>query len=175
MKNSEPSEYESQSLFQGDPFCGNLDGSSFGVEMDMKVCFKCGMEKPLDEFYKHPKMKDGHLGKCKECAKKDVIQNYRDKIEKKRAYEKERFQRPERKKQVSEYQKRRRLKYPEKHKAHYLTSNAVRDNKLIRPDCCSKCGKECKPQAHHADYTKPFEITWLCFICHRKEHGQLNY
>jgi hypothetical protein len=38
----------------------------------MKRCFKCGKEKGIDEFYKHPAMGDGHLGKCIECAKRDV-------------------------------------------------------------------------------------------------------
>lgn len=37
----------------------------------MKKCFKCGIEKSISEFYLHPKMKDGHLGKCKDCTKKD--------------------------------------------------------------------------------------------------------
>ena len=38
----------------------------------MKKCFKCNQEKPLSYYYKHKKMADGFLGKCKDCTKKDV-------------------------------------------------------------------------------------------------------
>jgi len=33
----------------------------------VKRCKHCGTEKELDEFYKHPKMADGHINVCKPC------------------------------------------------------------------------------------------------------------
>ena len=55
--------------------------------MAKKVCFKCGEEKFLYEFYKHAGMADGHVNKCKECNKADVKANREAKAEYYRAYD----------------------------------------------------------------------------------------
>lgn len=47
--------------------------------MTNKTCFICNVEKSLDEFYKHPKMGDGHLNKCKTCTKMHTMQRYKRK------------------------------------------------------------------------------------------------
>lgn len=54
----------------------------------MKKCFKCGIEKSLDNFYKHKKMSDGRLNKCKECTKKDSKDNDKNNSKSKESYDK---------------------------------------------------------------------------------------
>ena len=59
--------------------------------MENKKCFKCGKILPLDSFYKHPKMKDGYLNKCKDCTKNDVSTKYFENIKDENYVEKERI------------------------------------------------------------------------------------
>lgn len=133
-----------------------------------KTCFKCNVMQPITEFYVHPAMGDGRLNKCKTCAKRDVSKNYRENIEHYREYERQRFSRQERKQKVAEYAKRR----PSiKRQATYLTTNAIRDGRLIRQPC-EKCG-DAKSEAHHDDYSKPLDVRWLCRKHHLEHHGKV--
>ena len=43
--------------------------------MKHKQCFKCNRVFSVSFFYKHSMMKDGFLGKCKDCARKDGVTN----------------------------------------------------------------------------------------------------
>jgi ribosomal protein S27AE len=69
-----------------------------------------------------------------------------------------------------EHAKRRRDETPEVARAYNAVYYAVKTGKLIRPERCPRCDRECKVEAHHADYSKPLDVTWLCKWCHEMEH-----
>ena len=130
-----------------------------------KSCFKCGEVKPLAEFYKNPKMGDGHVNKCKECNKRDVTENRKKNIEHYRAYDIERGNR-----QTPEYHVEYRSKKPNGYKAKNAVSNAVRDGKMTRGVLCQFCGTYGPLHAHHRDYDKTLDVQWLCVPCHKQWH-----
>lgn len=137
----------------------------------MKRCRDCQKVKPLDAFYLHEQTKDGRLNKCKECVKARVKSRYYRDHEKVCAYERERQKLPGRRRNKVVYSRRHRERNPEKAKARYDLNNAIRDGRVKRQPC-ELCGAA-KAQAHHHDYSKPFDVAWRCFRCHReREHGQ---
>jgi hypothetical protein len=68
-----------------------------------------------------------------------------------------------------EYKNRFRAKNPEKAKAHDIVKNA-KAAKLLIPNPCQSCGSTEEIHAHHDDYSKPLQVTWLCRKCHIQHH-----
>ncbi len=132
----------------------------------MKSCFKCGQGKPLSDFYKHSKMADGYVNKCKECNKKDVRDNRSSKVNYYREYDKVRGSRHNK-----SYMPAWRSKYPNKHKAHCVVNNAIRAKKLFK-EPCQVCGSLESVHAHHDDYLKPLNVRWLCAAHHKQWHDE---
>lgn len=68
---------------------------------------------------------------------------------------------------------RYRAKTAQQSLAHTLVAKAIKLGELVRPETCENCGL---PQygapinGHHDDYSKPFEVRWLCVSCHQQLH-----
>lgn len=62
-------------------------------------------------------------------------------------------------------------KYPEKLKCRYILKNAIAAGTIIRQPC-EVCAAE-PAESHHEDYSKPFDVKWLCFTHHRTAEGRL--
>lgn len=153
------------------------------IFLEMKICFKCSRSLPFTAFYKHPRMADGHLGKCKECTKKDsktrYIHKYKNDLEwRLEEMERNRIRQAKNRannngQKASQHRDKNRkysARYPLKRAAHTLLGNAIRSGKVKRGKC-EVCGSE-RAQAHHDDYHKPLDVRWLCVKHHAEHHIQ---
>jgi hypothetical protein len=136
----------------------------------LKTCFKCNTEKPLTEFYKHPQMGDGHLNKCKECAKRDVNEHRAANLDRIREYDKGRSSQPHRVLMRQRVVLQWRAEYPERYAAHRRVNYALRSGRLVRLPCWV-CGE--KAEAHHPDYSMPLDVVWLCPAHHKQLHAMV--
>jgi hypothetical protein len=139
--------------------------------MSTKICFKCNEEKELSEYYKHKKMVDGHLNKCKSCTKKDtkdrvdiLIQdeNWKESEQTRHREKYHRLGYKEKHKQPIEKQlvrvRKYRNEYPEKYKAKNATQRIAKTNS--------------KNELHHWSYNE--EHYKDCIELSKKEHSLLH-
>ena len=126
--------------------------------MQTKVCTKCNRELPISQFQADKKLKFGVGTCCKDC-KREYRQANKNKLlvaQYKRVAENKTILSPMR-------------------KAWNAVYYALKTGKIHKPDSCSVCGDfvgQEKIQAHHEDYSKPFEVTWCCQDCHVKLDAQ---
>ncbi len=173
--------------------CAVETGSDSTFHLSMKKCSKCLQDKPIGEFYRKSR---GDLNShCKECTRarsharyrshRDELkakqkEYYRAHADERRAYMKNselmktHYQKPEVKARMNGYIKISNARYPEKRKARQLFNNAIAAGRIQRGTICSQCSSAKKVEAHHSDYSKPFEVEWLCVPCHRKRHRRVG-
>lgn len=134
-----------------------------------KVCFKCGQEKELDEFYPHPQMGDGHLNKCKECNKLDVKRDYYRKSQDPNWIESERKRGREKHRRLySGIKKKNTTRMSWKHKYPEKVEAASKAQHIKTPD-----GKE----KHHWSYNEEHykDVIFLTKAEHMKAHRFIIY
>ena len=149
--------------------------------MTSKVCLRCSHEKPLEEFYAHKSATDGRCGSCKVCTNAAARERRQGNPEKYRAYYRLRNGLPTsvsaraayaatesgkdvNRKAVRSYA----AAHPARRSANIALSNAIRDGRITR-DPCHCCGAA-EVEGHHADYSRPLDVTWLCIEHHNQLH-----
>lgn len=161
----------------------------------MKKCYRCSTLKEISDFYKQPANSDGYSNRCKDCTKKDVKENRKNKQDYYDNYDRNRPNSEERKDKYIEYKRERynsdqefrearlernrldRINNPNKYKARDALTRARRTGVLVTPDACEHCGNSEKSiQGHHWSYEPEhwLDVMWLCTECHGKEHRRLN-
>lgn len=59
---------------------------------------------------------------------------------------------------------------PERGRAYNQFHYAKRVGRIIKPEICEGCNEKKPLDAHHEDYSKPFDVKWLCSKCHKALH-----
>lgn len=162
-----------------------------------KRCPRCGVEKPVEQFYRNKSTSDGLCGYCVLCWKGINKTSYAKNAEKEKArrrvwYKENRdyaleWRRsyyvahrndPAFKKKASEmsakYNKRHRWSYREC--ANKAVALAIRCGAIERQPC-EKCGGFPANAHHHKGYDLEnwFSVQWLCHVHHNEVHGRRTY
>jgi hypothetical protein len=108
-------------------------------------------------------MGDGHLNKCKDCTRKDSALQLEKNKQNPEWIKKERER--VRLKQLKQKGKPRTIIYAE-------IKAKIASGEIIKLPC-AVCGNA-KAQGHHEDYSKPFDLVWLCVRHHQDRHIHLR-
>jgi len=135
-------------------------------------------------FAKCNKVNDGRKAECKDCVHDYYIANQasikqrmaeyrRDHVEEIAIANKKYRQSHRHSVNANNMAYKKRRGNAIKRRAHVFLKRMIDKGRIIRPNKCSLCRKECKPDGHHPDYFDPLNVIWLCRKCHKLVHKDL--
>lgn len=153
----------------------------------MKRCPRCGETKPRESFNRNRTNKDGLQSCCRACsqiADRAYQQTPRAKVLHRRWHRRWRAANRE---HMNRYRRRWQIEHPDRvrlqhqkvagspqEKARRVVRNAIKAGRLVKPTSCENCHQAVVSRrllhAHHADYSKPLAVSWLCAPCHGLQH-----
>ena len=141
------------------------------IRKTAKICWVCGVPKPLDEFYSNRCRPDGVGTACKPCSRslrKQWSEKNKDWVIKRdRAYYK--VNATHARKREAE----RKCAFPERTKAQAILRAALNNGTAIA-QLCFVCGETA--EGHHVSYDLPLDVSWLCRKHHKQTHAEAkNY
>ena len=147
----------------------------------MKRCPGCSEFKRLEQFPPNRSQRDGRQSRCTPCHKRYMGAYRATNRDKALAYAKAYYRaHPERfrydRSKVNQaakarYTRRWRAAHPDwiilLNRANNAVRRALKTGRLVRASACEWCGAtDRKIAGAHHDYSKPLEVTWLCYSCH---------
>lgn len=142
-----------------------------------KPCTKCGLVKPLSEFYLQYPKGNYHNPRCKSCCLRVAAKRRREHKDKERARARKFHQNHV--EQRYQYRLRQIREKPEIEAAQRAVLKAIKRGDLIRPEVCDNCsgrlGGKRVVGHHFMGYDFPLLVVWLCDPCHKEAHGQTKH
>lgn len=139
------------------------------MDTETKRCPRCERDLPHDCFSRDARTKSGLRCYCRECtAAKRKEQHWsegmtNEQLEARRVRARQwKEANPDRHAANTISYLRR---HPDRAAAGQAVRKAIREGRLARQPC-EVCGTETDVHAHHEDYSRPFEIRWLCRAHH---------
>lgn len=138
--------------------------------VNVKTCKECGASLPLTDFYVY---KTGYSAgmttpTCKGCQRARARKWRYEHHERALAKMAARRKTPEYLAKNHADHRKSVARHPEKQAARKLLNNAIKRGDITRQPCVA-CGKP-NAHGHHHDYSRPFDVEWLCVRCHAKTH-----
>lgn len=143
--------------------------SRYILDKNAKRCPGCMEILDRSQFYSDKHAVDGLASACKKCGRarrNKYASTHRESI---RQWHRDHY----RGNRESEDRNHEKYKKSEKGRARGRLAMAVYRGTIVKPDRCEECGASTEKQklhGHHEDYTKVFDVKWLCAQCHGRVH-----
>ena len=157
------------------------------TESSVKPCSKCGVLKPLGEFYRRAASNDGRQLHCLVCDKAKAQARYaspegrrakkeynavHNALPAVKAARRARDASPEGRAVQRTADAKYRADHPVQRAAAMRLNYEVKMARVTKPDSCAKCDAVARLDAHHHDYAQPLNVAWLCRPCHKAWHTE---
>lgn len=130
----------------------------------MKICSKCKESKPLEDFYRQSRQKDGYQRQCKTCANIMSAASEKKKADKYKVI----------RKKAKDKLREAMWKYKEERGCQHCPEKDPICLELHHPDPTQK---DLEPSSAHSlklFHEEADKCIVLCSNCHRKEHRRIN-
>lgn len=133
---------------------------------ESKTCSSCKRDLPASSFHRQAAKPDRLHCYCRQCSA--IKSHLRWKVTFHHQSEQRKAWRAKNKAKVRAYAKEQALKEPHKAKARQACRGKIKSGEIQKLPC-RECGSK-NSQAHHDDYSKPFDVIFLC----PKHHSELH-